>query len=88
MSDNQLLQLSAILCIISILFSYRFNKLFAIINLVIYCLFSAFFYYKLFYFGQGGGSLLWWFYLVVLSTFSHPSTAHFSETHDQNGSAN
>jgi hypothetical protein len=68
MSDNQLLQLSAILCIISSLFSYRFNKLFAIINLVIYCLFSAFFYYKLFYFGQGGGSLLWWFYLVVLST--------------------
>lgn len=67
MSDNQILYVSAVLCFTLILLSFKFGKYFAIINFIIFFIYSIAMYYGLFYRGEEGATLAWWFYLIGLN---------------------
>lgn len=67
MSDNQLLYLSSFLCIILIFISYKYNKQFAIISLIVFVLYSIYLYYGLKFKSEYGSALLWLFYLQLMT---------------------
>lgn len=67
MTDNQILYTATIICFILILLSFKFNKQFGIINLIVFLLYSIRMYYGLFYQSKYGTALTWWFYLVILT---------------------
>lgn len=77
MSDEQILYISSMICFIAILTSFKYGKLFAVINLLLFCTYSIVLYYNLFFNSGGGSSLLWLFYLslftllqiVIVSTY-------------------
>lgn len=66
-SDNQILYISSVLCLILILISFKFSRQVGIINLVVFSLYNAILYYNLIYKSDGGSGFLWWFYLVILT---------------------
>jgi hypothetical protein len=67
MTDNQLLFSSSLLCLILIIISFKFNKLFGIISLIIFVIYSSYLYYSLIYKSQYGSALVWWFYLLIIT---------------------
>ena len=67
MSDTQILYVSSIICFILIICSFKFSKLFATVNLIMFCLYSVYLYYNLFYNSSDGASLAWWFYAIFFT---------------------
>lgn len=66
-SDNQILYISSVLCLILILVSFKFSRQVGVINLVLFSLYNTILYYNLIYKSDGGSGFLWWFYLVILT---------------------
>lgn len=64
MSENQAMYLGSFFCLVLILFAFRVNKSFAIINSVIFLLFSLLFYYGMFFNGKDEMSLGWLILLI------------------------
>ena len=53
MSENQVAYILSIICLIFITLSYKINKRFAIINLILFLTYNVYFYYGLFNWTQG-----------------------------------
>ena len=66
-SDNQILFISSVLCLLLTLISFKFDKQIGILNLVVILIYYALLYYNLFFRGNGGSGFLWWFYLIILT---------------------
>lgn len=66
-SDNIILYVFSIICLIIIIKLFRLNRIFGIVNALIFCLYNSVLYYNLFYKGQGGSGFIWWFYLIILT---------------------
>ena len=66
-SDNQILYISSVVCLILVFLSFKFSKQVGVINLVVYLLYSAILYYNIIYKSDGGSGFLWWFYLIILT---------------------
>ncbi len=66
MNDNQLVYAVSIICLLFIIVSFKVNRLFGVINSVVFLLYSTFLYYNLFFKSGGGMSLVWWFYLLLV----------------------
>jgi len=58
---------SSVLLFLAILFTYRANKFFGIVNTVLFVAYSSLLYYSIFFKGTGGSSFLWLFYLIILT---------------------
>jgi len=67
MSEEQFLYMSSAVCFIMILLSFRYRKQFAIINLVLFFIYSPLLYYNLFFNSAYGASLVWWSYLLFFT---------------------
>ncbi|GEM_PF-2169407 len=61
MKDEYFVYLGSFICLITILYSFKFGKWFGLTNLLIYCTYSILLYYNLFFNSKGGTSLLWLF---------------------------
>ncbi len=68
--DELIMYSSSILLFVLIAVSFRFKKLFGIINGCIFAVYTAFFLYGLNYLSAGGVALVWWFFLLVF-TWAH-----------------
>jgi hypothetical protein len=66
-SDNQILYISSVVCLVLILLSFKFNKQIGVINLIVFLFYNALLYYNLIYKSDGGSGFLWWFYLIILT---------------------
>lgn len=66
-SDNQILYISSVICLILILLTFKFSKQVVLINLVVFILYNAILYYNLIYKSEGGSGFVWWFYLIILT---------------------
>lgn len=58
-----MLYISSILCFLLIFRLFKYNRRFAIFNLVIFIFYNLILHYNLFYNADGGSSFIWWFYL-------------------------
>jgi hypothetical protein len=67
MSDNQVLYIASIICFLFILVSFKFSKQFAIVNLILFFLYSTILYYNLVYNSAYGSGLVWWSYAILLT---------------------
>ena len=66
-SDNQILYISSVVCLILLLLSFKFSRQFGVINFVVFILYNAILYFNLIYKSEGGSGFLWWFYLIILT---------------------
>ncbi|RLJ32209.1 hypothetical protein CLU97_1657 [Chryseobacterium sp. 7] len=69
MSDNQLLYTASIVCLLLIIVSFKHNKKFGIVNMILFCMYNSVLYYHFIFDSSGGAGLVWWFFLLVLSAF-------------------
>lgn len=67
MNENQILYVGTFMCIVLIIFFFKYKKQFAIINAIVFGTYSLILYYGLFFKGEEGKSL-GWFILLVIST--------------------
>jgi len=67
MNDMLLLYIVIIICFVLIAFSFKYSKLFAIINAVLFCIYNMVLFYYLYFSLSGLEALVWWFYLILLN---------------------
>ena len=67
MNENNILYGSSILLLLLILATFKFNKSFILLHLIIYLLYSVYFYYGLFFKIHAGTALAYWFYLIIIT---------------------
>ena len=66
MNENQVMYLVSIFCFFLIIFTFKFNKQFAFINVIIFIIYNIYFYYGLFN-GKEGTSLGWLILLIIVT---------------------
>ncbi len=69
MDDKQLLYTTSIVCFLIIILSFKHNKKFGTVNVVLFCLYNSVLYYHFIFDSSGGAGLVWWFFLLALSAF-------------------
>lgn len=62
MSENQILYISSVICLILILLSFKSSKRFAAINLIVFCLYTFRLYYYMFKIDGAA-----WFYAIFFT---------------------
>lgn len=67
MSEECYVYLGSLICLVIILCTFKYGRLFGLINLLLYFIYSIVLYYNLLFNSEGGSSLLWLFYLIFLS---------------------
>lgn len=55
------------LCLLLILYSSRYNKKFALLNIIVWICYTSYLYYGFYFNSEYGGALAWWFYLTSIS---------------------
>ncbi len=68
MNENNLLYAGSVVLLILILTTFKFSRNFAVVNIVIYLLYSGVLYYGFFFKSGDGTALAWWFYLAILTS--------------------
>ncbi len=68
MSDNPILAMFSIGCLLGILANYKYSKRFVIVNLIIFAIYSAWLYYGFFAWKVWGDKLGSYLFLVLLSS--------------------
>lgn len=66
-SDNYILFLASIVCLLALWLVLKQNKIVAIINLIAFSIYTAYGYYMLFEPNLGEAALARWFYLMMLT---------------------
>jgi hypothetical protein len=67
MNDILIVYFGWALCLVFILWLFKFNKQLAVINLTLFFIYNSVLYYNLLYNSAGGTALVWWFYLLVFT---------------------
>ena len=67
MNDNQILYIISFICLLLIIIGFKYSKVFALINLVIFIAYNLLLHFNMLNYGEGGSVCLWWFYLVILT---------------------
>ena len=67
MNDNQILYIISFICLLLIIIGFKYSKVFALINLVIFIAYNLLLHFNMLNYGEGGSVFLWWFYLVILT---------------------
>lgn len=66
-SDNYILFLASIVCLLAIWLVFRLNKNVGVLNLILFSVYSAYGYYYLLFVNTQGAALAYWFYLMMLT---------------------
>lgn len=66
-SDNYILFLASIVCLLAIWLVFRLNKTSSVLNLALFSMYSAYGYYFLLWANTDGTALAYWFYLMMLT---------------------
>lgn len=65
MGDDQILYTALIVCFLLIVVSFKYNRKFGMVNMILFCLWGSVLYYHLLFDSSGGAGLVWWFFMLV-----------------------